>query len=94
MIRHQKYRDSNPCPQRFVTQEAGEAPFDRDMVIRIQTGLKERFGEAEIDIDGVFGDQTRNALMRFQAFFDLDPTGDINSKTREKLLSAGVIQAI
>ena len=68
--------------------------FDREMVVRIQSGLKERFGEENIDVDGVFGNQTRNALKRFQAFFDLDPTGEIDARTLEKLLSAGVIQAI
>jgi peptidoglycan hydrolase-like protein with peptidoglycan-binding domain len=73
---------------------ASPSAFDRDMVVRIQSGLKERFGEAEIDVDGVFGDQTRNALKRFQSFFDLDPTGEIDARTLEKLLSAGVIQAI
>lgn len=83
-----------PSPSGLSLSAASPAAFDREMVVRIQSGLKERFGEAEIDVDGVFGDQTRNALKRFQDFFDLDPTGEIDARTLEKLLSAGVIQAI
>lgn len=84
-----------PRVQNVVTGPAPKvAEFDRDMVLRIQTGLKEKFGEADITLDGVFGGQTKSAIKRFQQFFELTPSGEIDHKTLEKLMSAGIIQAI
>ena len=40
------------------------------------------------------GNQTREAIQRFQKFFNLDANGEIDRKTMEKLLSAGIITAI
>ena len=68
--------------------------FDKETVQRIQTGLKTVFGEAEIEVDGIYGEQTRQAIMRFQQFFTMDATGEIDQKTMEKLISTGIISAI
>ena len=68
--------------------------FDKETVSRIQTGLKKVFGEAEIEVDGIYGDQTKQAIMRFQQFFSMEATGQIDQKTMEKLLSTGIISAI
>ncbi|MEM7290372.1 MAG: peptidoglycan-binding domain-containing protein [Pseudomonadota bacterium] len=88
-----------PAPKPIIQtavsiQQPRAVDFDRDMVLRLQTGLKEKFGVSDIELDGVFGSQTQNALRRFQTFFELNPTGEIDARTLEKLLSAGIIQAI
>lgn len=97
-----KVVEAKPTPVAKPLQNQGQvsiqmpktSEFDRDTILRIQAGLKEKFGETAIDVDGVYGSQTRNALMRFQEFFQLEPSGEIDRKTMEKLLSAGIIQAI
>lgn len=83
-----------PIPSDVSIGMPKSTDFDRQTIQRIQAGLKEKFGETDIDVDGVFGNQTRNALMRFQEFFQLEPSGEIDRKTMEKLLSAGIIRAI
>lgn len=83
-----------PAPTALSIGMPKTSDFDRGTILRIQAGLKEKFGEADIDVDGVYGSQTKNALMRFQEFFQLEPSGKIDRKTMEKLLSAGIIQAI
>lgn len=83
-----------PAPSAVSIGTPKTTEFDRQTILRIQAGLKEKFGETDIDVDGVFGTQTKNALMRFQEFFQLEPSGEIDRKTMEKLLSAGIIRAI
>ncbi len=83
-----------PTPSTVSIGTPKNTEFDRQTILRIQAGLKEKFGETDIDVDGVFGTQTRNALIRFQEFFQLEPSGEIDRKTMEKLLSAGIIRAI
>jgi len=68
--------------------------FDSGTIKRIQQGLKQNFGEELISVDGVFGAQTQDALKRFQEFFQLPQSGQLDKLTIEKLFSAGVITAI
>ena len=70
------------------------ADFDRKTILRIQTALKDEFGIEEIELDGVFGNQTRSALKEFQRFFKLEQSGEIDRATLEKLQSTGIITAI
>jgi peptidoglycan hydrolase-like protein with peptidoglycan-binding domain len=78
----------------IVSENITVADFDTQTVKRIQSGLKEKFGADEIDVDGVFGNQTRAAIRQFQEFFELKPSGEIDRQTFEKMLSAGIITAI
>ncbi len=68
--------------------------FDAETVARIQTGLKENFGDENISIDGVMGSQTKNAIKRFQQRFKLPVSGDLDNKTLEKMLSVGILASI
>lgn len=68
--------------------------FDAETVTRIQTGLKENFGDESISVDGVMGNQTKNAIKRFQQRFKLEPNGELNNDTLQKMLSVGVLNSI
>ncbi len=68
--------------------------FDAETVTRIQTGLKENFGDENISIDGVMGNQTKNAIKRFQKRFKLDVSGELDNKTIQKMLSVGILTSI
>ena len=68
--------------------------FDPKTVTRIQTGLKENFGDENISIDGVMGNQTKNAIKRFQKRFKLNVSGELDNKTIQKMLSVGILTSI
>jgi len=68
--------------------------FDTDTVARIQTGLRENFGDDSISVDGLLGKQTRSAIRRFQERFKLDATGELNEETVQKLVSSGIVSSI
>lgn len=68
--------------------------FDAETVTRIQTGLKENFGDESISIDGVMGNQTKHAIMRFQKRFKLEASGELDNNTLQKMLSVGVLNSI
>ena len=68
--------------------------FDAKTVTKIQTGLKENFGVEDISIDGVMGNQTKNAIKRFQRRFKLDVSGELDNKTIQKMLSVGILTSI
>lgn len=68
--------------------------FDAEIVTRIQTGLKENFGDETISVDGVMGNQTKNAIKRFQKRFKLEATGELDNKTIQKMISVGILNSI
>lgn len=68
--------------------------LDHSTVSRVQTGLKEIYGDQEISVDGIFGNQTREALKRFQKRFKLPTTGELDQNTLDKLRDAGVVNSI
>lgn len=68
--------------------------FDAETVTRIQTGLKENFGDETISVDGVMGNQTKNAIKRFQERFKLKATGELNNETLQKMTSVGILGSI
>jgi len=68
--------------------------FDAETVTRIQTGLKENFGDESISVDGVMGNQTKSAIKRFQKRFKLEASGELDNKTLQKMLSVGILNSI
>lgn len=68
--------------------------FDTETVIRIQTGLRENFGDESISVDGVMGNQTKNAIKRFQKRFKLEASGELDNETLQKMLSVGILNSI
>ncbi|MEM9277758.1 MAG: peptidoglycan-binding protein [Pseudomonadota bacterium] len=68
--------------------------LDNAMISRVQSGLREIYGDDEISVDGIFGNQTRNALKRFQERFKLKMTGELDEETLAKLREAGIVNSI
>lgn len=68
--------------------------FDAETVTRIQTGLRENFGDESISVDGVMGNQTKNAIKRFQKRFKLEVSGELDNNTLQKMLSVGILNSI
>jgi len=68
--------------------------FDEALVSRIQTGLRDQFGEVDIVVDGVMGSQTRLALRNFQQLFKLKVTGEPDDATIDKLIAVGILKTI
>lgn len=68
--------------------------LDADFVARVQSGLREVFGDEAIVVDGLLGRQTREAIERFQSHFKLDATGEIDEQTILKLREVGIVDKI
>jgi len=67
--------------------------LDAQMVQRVQSGLKEFYVEDKIDVDGIFGEQTRSVLRKFQKRFKLDATGELDEATLNKMRETGIMDA-
>lgn len=61
----------------------------KDRVARIQEGLR-AFGNDGIEIDGVIGARTRNAVREFQSLFGLPETGEPDQATYAKMKEIGL----
>lgn len=70
--------------------EAVSAPVADPDVLRVQAGLK-AFGNDDIRVDGVAGEQTRVAVREFQALFRLPVTGEIDAGLLDKMVAVGLI---
>lgn len=65
--------------------------LDTATVEKVQTGLRDIYGEDQVSVDGIIGNQTRNAIRQFQKRFRLEVTGEIDQQTMEKLREAGIV---
>ena len=72
-----------------IGQRVGPSELD-ERVRRIQAGLR-AFGNNSIELDGVFGSQTRASIREFQALFELPVTGEIDEQLVEKMVAIGLI---
>ncbi|MEM9329959.1 MAG: peptidoglycan-binding protein [Pseudomonadota bacterium] len=88
----QKQHAENTTPTN--PQNPGLIVLDQAMVSSVQSGLREVYGDEEIVVDGIFGNQTRQALLRFQKRFKIPQTGELDQTTLDKLREAGVVNAI
>jgi len=59
-------------------------------IVRVQAGLK-AFGNDGIEIDGVIGGRTRDAIREFQSLFDLPVTGEPDASLVTKMQEIGLI---
>ena len=59
-------------------------------IARIQAGLR-AFGHDQIEIDGIAGSQTRDAIAEFQSLFRLAATGEPDAQTEAKMREIGLI---
>lgn len=62
---------------------ADEAAMTADDIRRAQTALK--ILNDEITVDGVFGNQTRTAIVEFQALYGLPITGNVDAELFDQL---------
>lgn len=79
------------APSRSAPGQPELIVLDPATVQEVQAGLREFYGTTDIVVDGIFGNQTRNALRRFQERFSLKATGELDSATLNKLREAGVV---
>ncbi|MEO1746620.1 MAG: peptidoglycan-binding domain-containing protein [Pseudomonadota bacterium] len=59
-------------------------------IMRVQAGLR-AFGNSSIEVDGVYGSQTRASIREFQALFELPVTGEIDQALIEKMVTIGLV---
>lgn len=78
------------APEHNRVQDAALAPVADPDVLRVQAGLK-AFGNDDIRVDGVAGEQTRMAVREFQALFRMPVTGEIDIALLDKMVAVGLI---
>lgn len=77
-------------PEHNRVQDAAQAPVADPDVLRVQAGLK-AFGNDDIRVDGVAGEQTSMAVREFQALFRMPVTGEIDTALLDKMVAVGLI---
>lgn len=89
--------DADPIAAAIRTAEKDEAlapradvPISSEMVMNIQKGLS-NLAYADIVVDGVAGDQTREAIRHFEKHYRLPQTGEPNAKVLNKLKEIGAL---
>ena len=60
-----------------------------ERISRIQAGLR-AFGNESVEIDGMMGDKTRNAIREFQSLFGLAVTGEPDEELYAKMREIGL----
>ena len=72
-----------------ATPEADKGERRGSVVARVQGGLR-AFGNDHIEVDGITGPQTREAIREFQALFGLEPTGEADEAVLSKMRDLGL----
>ncbi|UJW76512.1 peptidoglycan-binding domain-containing protein [Rhizobium sp. SL42] len=67
-----------------------QASFDPGLVMEIQRGLS-NMAYSDVTIDGVPGEQTRNAIRRFERHYKMAETGEPSAVVLKKLKSIGAL---
>ena len=65
-------------------------PASRDLIAKIQQGLI-NIAYADVKVDGVAGQQTRNAIRAFEKHYRLPETGEPSEAVLKKLKSIGAL---
>lgn len=76
--------------------EAGDATRLLDRipsaeVVKVQAALR-AFGNTDVAVDGIAGEQTHAAIREFQSLFRLPVTGEIDGVLLDKMRAVGLIQ--
>lgn len=69
---------------------AASKPVSRDLIAKIQQGLI-NIAYADVKVDGVAGEQTRNAIRHFEKHYRLPETGEPSEAVLKKLKSIGAL---
>ncbi|WP_105381879.1 peptidoglycan-binding domain-containing protein [Neorhizobium alkalisoli] len=72
-----------------VRPSAATSP-STDLVLQIQRGLS-NIAYADVEVDGVAGEQTKAAIRRFEKHYRLPETGEPNAMVLKKLKSIGAL---
>lgn len=72
-----------------ISQLASEIPSAE--VVKVQAALR-AFGNTDVTVDGVAGEQTQAAIREFQSLFRLPVTGEIDGVLLDKMRTVGLIQ--
>ena len=83
-------RDSEKQPQPLQAMLKGLTAADAELVMKIQKGLS-NIAYANIDVDGVAGQQTRAAIRHFEKHYRLPETGEPNERVLKKLKQIGAL---
>ena len=73
-----------------LTSENDAKPVGKDLVSKIQQGLV-NIAYADVKVDGVAGEQTRQAIRNFERHDRLPETGEPNEAVLKKLKSIGAL---
>jgi len=65
------------------------APLGSDAIRQVQSGLR-AFGHDGIQVDGVMGQNTREAIREFQSLFGLKVTGEADRDLLAKMREIGL----
>ena len=82
--------ETNPPKAQNVSLSSVPKPVTKDMVAKIQQGLV-KFNYTDVTVDGVAGEQTRNAIRQFEKHYRLPETGEPSEAVLKKLKSIGAI---
>jgi Putative peptidoglycan-binding domain-containing protein len=87
--------DRKPTPPVTVPASAPApaaqpAPAGSDLVRRIQSGLS-NIAYADIAVDGLIGEETKNAISAFEKHYRLPVTGEPNERVLKKLIEIGAL---
>ncbi|EGL61767.1 putative peptidoglycan binding protein [Agrobacterium sp. ATCC 31749] len=77
-------------PASLNTSANAAKPASRDLISRIQQGLI-NIAYADVKVDGVAGQQTRNAIRAFEKHYRLPETGEPSEAVLKKLKSIGAL---
>ncbi|CUX17033.1 MULTISPECIES: peptidoglycan-binding protein [Agrobacterium] len=77
-------------PASLNTSANAAKPASRDLIAKIQQGLI-NIAYADVKVDGVAGQQTRNAIRAFEKHYRLPETGEPSEVVLKKLKSIGAL---
>ncbi|HCV73414.1 MAG TPA: peptidoglycan-binding protein [Agrobacterium sp.] len=77
-------------PVSLNSAAAASKPVSRDLIAKIQQGLI-NIAYADVKVDGVAGEQTRNAIRHFEKHYRLPETGEPSEAVLKKLKSIGAL---
>lgn len=83
---------TDPLGSIIASQAPNAAGFDARMVTLVQRGLANS-GIGEIEIDGIYGSQTRQAIEAFQRRHSLEVTGIPDAGLIEKMIDLGALSS-
>lgn len=83
-------RDAEKSPQTLPAALRGLTAGDAALVMKIQKGLS-NIAYANVNVDGVAGQQTRAAIRHFEKHYRLPETGEPNERVLKKLQQIGAL---